>query len=148
MNKSHIITISIAFLLTGCITPEPGSIRLGGHYYPPKKDNCRISVYTSGKEINKPYKAVCLIDSEIGASDSLAQAVDRTKKYACRCGANALIIDSSIRAKEVRVRDNSINPGRLGHPGNIGTMNPGITDNFVIQKVGRKVVVRAVLIEE
>ena len=63
-----------------------------------RPDDCKLDMYSSEKEITRPYVAVCLIDSQTAsnahADRTAAGAVNKAKPAACKCGADAIVIET------------------------------------------------------
>ncbi len=63
----------------------------------PKAPNCKLDVYSSEKEVKRPYKAICVIDSRTGTTafhdKTASAAIQNAKPLACQCGADAILIE-------------------------------------------------------
>lgn len=59
---------------------------------------CKLDIYTSVNEIKRPYEIVCLINSRTGSTafhtKTAAAAIEQVKPEACKCGADALLIEN------------------------------------------------------
>jgi hypothetical protein len=59
--------------------------------------DCKLDIYSSVKEINRPYEPVCIIDAKTGTTafdDKTASgAVKLAMPKACACGADAILIE-------------------------------------------------------
>lgn len=62
----------------------------------PKAASCPLDVYTSETEVKRPYEVVCLIDSQTAGTifdqHTAAAAINQARPYACKCGADAILI--------------------------------------------------------
>lgn len=100
MRKS-IAIIVITLLMSACATVGVTQMKSD---VTPKKDGCKLDVYSAEKEIEHSYEVVCLIDSKTGgnafADKTMAGAISLAKPAACRCGADAILI-SGGRAEGV-----------------------------------------------
>ncbi|GHB79594.1 hypothetical protein [Persicitalea jodogahamensis] len=69
--------------------------------FPAKEAGCLIDFYTEEKEVAKKYVLFCLIDSKTGSTlfdkKTTASAIDLSKRKACECGADAVVLVSSDR---------------------------------------------------
>lgn len=69
--------------------------------FPAKEKGCAIDLYTAENEVTKKYDVVCLIDSKTGSTlfdkRTVAEAIDLSKRKACECGADAVVLVSSDR---------------------------------------------------
>ena len=95
MRKLVILAVSQALLLAACASVGVTRTREGIRA---KRSGCPIQVFTNDSEVGRPFEVVCLIEYETGRSGfhkrtSIA-AVEKTKKYACKCGADAVILMS------------------------------------------------------
>ena len=67
------------------------------HQVSSKPINCELDIYSSKNEIQHKFKTICLIDSRTGTtafhSKTAAAAVNQAKPYACKCGADAILIE-------------------------------------------------------
>lgn len=65
---------------------------------PPKAENCTLEVFFEIAAIKKPYEVACILGSSTGttlfADRSVEHAVELAKPEACKCGADAILIDS------------------------------------------------------
>lgn len=63
----------------------------------PKAPNCELDIYSSEKEIKRPYTPVCVIDSRTGTTafhdKTASAAINNARPLACQCGADAILID-------------------------------------------------------
>ncbi len=79
-------------LLGGCASIGVTQINPGD----PKADSCDLGIFTSKEEVGQQYKIACLIDSRTGSTAfhirNAAAAIKQSRPYACRCGADALLI--------------------------------------------------------
>ena len=79
-------------LLSGCASTGVTPIKMA----PPRHKNCTLDVYTSPLEVRREYEVLCLIDSTsgrtLGNDRTVRGAIAEAKPYACRCGADAVII--------------------------------------------------------
>ena len=89
MRKLPIIAL---MLLAGCSSVGKTQLVTAT----PKPANCQLDIYSSEKEIKRPYTPVCVIDSRTGTTafhDKTASAAIRNAKpQACECGADAILI--------------------------------------------------------
>lgn len=64
-----------------------------------KPENCDLQIYSSEREIERPFEVICLIDARTGTSvfhdTTGAGAVNSAKRHACRCGADGILVMSS-----------------------------------------------------
>lgn len=64
----------------------------------PRADDCKLDVYSSETEITRPWETVCMIDSRTGttafADKTASAAIKNAKPKACKCGADAIVIQS------------------------------------------------------
>jgi hypothetical protein len=96
MRKAFAITV----LFCSLACTKVGVTHLGNAgSYAPKPENCALDVFSSSDEIKQKYVEVCLIDSRTGSTlfhdKSAAAAVDHARADACKCGADALLIQST-----------------------------------------------------
>lgn len=89
--------IILILSLTGCATV--GITPLGQTQYEPKDSECKIDVYLSPESVPHKYEEVCLIDSKtgytMGDERTAAEAIRLSKPAACKCGADAIIVQSA-----------------------------------------------------
>ena len=94
----RILSIFIGvFVLFSCASSGVQKVR----EFPTKEKGCVLDVYTEEKEVTKNYDVVCLIDSKTGSTlynkKTIAKAIDLSKRKACECGADAVVLVSSDR---------------------------------------------------
>jgi hypothetical protein len=65
---------------------------------PPRIKNCNLDIYTNVAEVKKDYEVLCLIDSRTSSrafvAHSMAAAIKQARPAACKCGADAILIES------------------------------------------------------
>jgi hypothetical protein len=70
---------------------------------PPKQKGCELAVFYNESDVKKKYEIVCLLNSRTGNSiwnkRTGDAAVNLSKKQACKCGADAVIVTSSGQTK-------------------------------------------------
>jgi hypothetical protein len=79
--------------LAGCASTGVTQIKAA----PPRDKNCNLEIFTNVSEIKRPYEVVCIIDARTGnTSDdkTTAGAIKLTKPDACKCGADAILIEN------------------------------------------------------
>ena len=100
MRKLVLLVAAQALVLSACASVGVTKTKEG---VPKKPSNCAIQVFTTESEVIRPFEVVCLIEYETGRTGfhkrtSIA-AVDKTKKYACKCGADAIVLMSTSTDK-------------------------------------------------
>jgi hypothetical protein len=64
-----------------------------------RPENCRLDIYSSTEEVQRPGEAVRMIDSKTSskwfADKTVAQPIENAKPDACACGADALVVLSA-----------------------------------------------------
>lgn len=93
-NMRAPLLIGILFLASSCSSVS--SVRTGERRNP-KPDNCEIAAYSPASVPQKPYTEVCLINARMSVSSFSSggdKAIARAKEEACKCGADAIIIDA------------------------------------------------------
>ncbi|MFZ5579833.1 MAG: hypothetical protein ACOZAQ_05155 [Pseudomonadota bacterium] len=90
--SKFLTSLAAASLLTGCASVGVTSIK----QFPPKPENCALDVFSSEKEVAKPFTVACVLDSSTGTTlfhdRTAAAAIEQAKAQACACGADAIII--------------------------------------------------------
>lgn len=91
--KKSILFVSATILLSAC--SSIGTTQLKNAE--PKAPDCRLDVYSSAKEIKRPYEPICMIDSRTGTTafhdKTASAAIKNAKPLACQCGADAILIE-------------------------------------------------------
>ena len=86
----------ICAMLMGLFACTTVGVIQTGKVQEPRGKKCGLDVYSSEKEIIRPFQVVCLIDVKTGTSlghnTTGAGAVNYARPYACKCGADGLII--------------------------------------------------------
>ena len=56
--------------------------------------DCKLEVYFSKTEIERPYVVIALLDSKTGSNlnKTVARAIENAKPKACKCGADAILV--------------------------------------------------------
>lgn len=84
-------------LLSACAGPTISTARLSTETYAPTKAD-RVTVITSGKNIQKPYVEIGLIDAEEGpGTQSYEEIIAAIKVKAAQMGADAIIISTGSK---------------------------------------------------
>ena len=98
MNASKFLIASICgVLLSACAGPTISTARLSTETYAPTKAD-RVTVITSGKNIQKPYVEIGLIDAEEGpGTQSYEEIIAAIKVKAAQMGADAIIISTGSK---------------------------------------------------
>ena len=95
LNLRNIITMVIFLLTMGCASVGVNVMKS----YPPKSADCQLDIYQSESDIKKDYEVVCSLDSRTGTSllsrKTVANAIERARPKACKCGADAILIVST-----------------------------------------------------
>jgi uncharacterized OsmC-like protein len=92
--KNLIPALALLALFCGC-----SSINVvpTGKRYPAKAKDCELEVFSQTSPPKKIFTEVCLIDARVTASSFNSspgnKALDRAKNEACKCGADAIIVD-------------------------------------------------------
>ena len=90
-----LMLLLLFYMTAGCA--KIGVTKVGIGRFEAKKAGCHLDIYSSSQEIKNPYKVACLIDSRTGTTlfhdRSVQSSIEQAKKYACKCGANALLIE-------------------------------------------------------
>ena len=60
---------------------------------PPRPTGCALDVFDNPAEVGRPFKRVCLISGESGAAATLDEAMGAIRENACKCGAQAVLIN-------------------------------------------------------
>ncbi len=96
MKSMKFLIILPLIFLNACASV--GTTRISGINTTEKPPTCNLDVYSSAKEIKKKYKVACLIDSRTGTTvfhgRNVNEAISQAKPHACKCGADALIIEN------------------------------------------------------
>lgn len=83
------------FMISGCASVGITEVNPGE----PKAEGCSLNVYTEKSEVEREFVTACLIDSRTGttafAEKTAASAIENSKPAACKCGADALLIDKA-----------------------------------------------------
>lgn len=65
---------------------------------PSKAPNCAVDVYSEIAAIKRKYEVVCVLGSSTGTSlfadKSIQHAIDIAKPEACKCGADAILVEN------------------------------------------------------
>jgi hypothetical protein len=99
-NKAVLLMlVSLALLLAGCAGTSVSSIKPST----PKPSDCHIEVFLHSSAVQRPNEVVCHLESRTGASlfhdHSISKAIQVAKPDACRCGADAIVLESKKEAK-------------------------------------------------
>lgn len=97
MNASNlVIAVAAAVILSGC-GPTITTARFTNETYTPTKSD-GIAVITSGKNIQKPYTEIGLVDAEEGpGTQSYEEIIAAIKTKAAEMGADAVIISTGSK---------------------------------------------------
>jgi hypothetical protein len=91
---TKIISAAAFLLIAGCASVGITELKSVS----PRGEDCQIDVYAAAEDVKVPWEAVCMIDSgtatHIFADKTASGAIKNAKPYACKCGADALIIES------------------------------------------------------
>ncbi|MEN9862909.1 MAG: hypothetical protein RLZZ601_673 [Pseudomonadota bacterium] len=98
MNASKFLIASICgVLLSACAGPTISTARLSTETYAPTKAD-KVAVITSGKNIQKPYAEIGLVDAEEGpGTQSYEEIIAAIKVKAAEMGADAVIISTGSK---------------------------------------------------
>ncbi len=99
MSKMRsVLFVMILVGLMGCTKVGVTQLAAGGRF-PAKAENCRLDIYSNAKEITRKHVEVCLIDSRTGTTlfhdKSASAAIEHARPHACKCGADALLVQSA-----------------------------------------------------
>ncbi len=93
MRHSVRFPFAATLLLVGC-QHDAGVTRLATA--PPKPAGCQLQLFATEAEVNRPFEAVCLVDTAFLATmrrpSSVAEVPETARTQACQCGGDALII--------------------------------------------------------
>lgn len=88
------LPFSFLAILASCASVDVAKIKT----LPPKKENCSLDIYSEASAIKKPYEVACVLGSSTGttlfADKSIQHAIDIAKPEACKCGADAILVDN------------------------------------------------------
>jgi hypothetical protein len=86
------LEVFLLFLAASCTSVGVTRVKSA----PSRASNCDLQVFTSEQEVTRPFEVVCLIDSQTGGTifhdRTAAAAVEHARPYACRCGADGILI--------------------------------------------------------
>lgn len=95
---SWLLTAPLVLSCLGCIGGTVGVQKVRAA--PPRADDCRLDVFVAGETLSRPYETVCMIDSFVRTNrEDLtvnSAATIQARKAACRCGADALLVEEPI----------------------------------------------------
>ena len=88
------IQLSLLGVLASCASVDVAKMKT----VPAKAENCILDIYSEASAIKKPYEVACILGSSTGttlfADKSVQHAIDIAKPEACKCGADAILVDS------------------------------------------------------
>jgi len=91
--KNLILIVLFALHASGCTTIGVMEMKSDLIF---KASNCKLDIFSSEKEIEKPFEVVCLIDVKTGTSafhDTTGPgAINEARPAACKCGADGILV--------------------------------------------------------
>ena len=96
MSKKTYAGLSALLMSCACSTVGVTSMRAN---VVPRPESCALDVFSAESEIGRPYEVVCLIDARTGTSvfadRTGAGAINEARPYACKCGADGILVGSA-----------------------------------------------------
>lgn len=82
-----------ALIFSSCASVDVARIKS----LPPKGENCALDTYSDVTSVKKSYEVACVLGSSTGTSlfadKSIQHAIDLAKPEACKCGADAILVE-------------------------------------------------------
>jgi len=91
MKKINLLLLAIILLVMSSCATVGVTVSKS---YPAKPIDCKLEVYFSKTEIERPYVVIALLDSKTGSNlnKTVARAIENAKPKACKCGADAILV--------------------------------------------------------